>query len=58
MKTNAARILDQLPEQVFKTLVARGERNGVILAVIPGSSELDLKRLANDSQSVVTPLEV
>lgn len=33
-------------EQVFKTLVARGERNGVSLAVVPGDSELDLKALA------------
>lgn len=34
------------PEQVFKTLVARGERNGVCMAVIPGDAELDLKALA------------
>jgi Cys-tRNA(Pro)/Cys-tRNA(Cys) deacylase len=34
------------PEQVFKTLVARGERNGVCMAVIPGDQELDLKALA------------
>ena len=34
------------PEQVFKTLVARGDRNGICLAVIPGDSELDLKALA------------
>ncbi|MFN7924241.1 MAG: Cys-tRNA(Pro) deacylase [Bryobacteraceae bacterium] len=34
------------PEQVFKTLVARGDRNGVCLAVIPGNSLLDLKALA------------
>ena len=74
MKTNAARILDQLgisyelreysvdaedltaetvaakiglpPEQVFKTLVVRGARSGVCLAVIPGDCELDLKALA------------
>jgi Cys-tRNA(Pro)/Cys-tRNA(Cys) deacylase len=32
--------------QVFKTLVARGDRNGVCLAVIPGNSQLDLKALA------------
>ena len=36
-------------EQVFKTLVARGDRNGVCLAVIPGNSELDLKSLAEAS---------
>jgi Cys-tRNA(Pro)/Cys-tRNA(Cys) deacylase len=34
------------PEQVFKTLVARGERTGVMLAVVPGDSALDLKALA------------
>ena len=33
-------------EQTFKTLVARGDRNGVCLAVIPGSAALDLKQLA------------
>jgi Cys-tRNA(Pro)/Cys-tRNA(Cys) deacylase len=33
-------------EQVFKTLVARGDRHGVCLAVVPGDSELDLKALA------------
>src|SRR4029077_20082190 len=34
------------PEQVFKTLVARGDRNGVCIAVIPGDQELNLKALA------------
>jgi Cys-tRNA(Pro)/Cys-tRNA(Cys) deacylase len=34
------------PEQVFKTLVARGERNGIAMAVIPGDQELNLKALA------------
>ena len=33
-------------EQVFKTLVARGDRNGVCFAVIPGNTELNLKALA------------
>ena len=32
--------------QVFKTLVARGDKTGVLLACIPGSAELDLKALA------------
>lgn len=36
-------------EQVFKTLVARGDRNGICMAVIPGNAELDLKALANAS---------
>lgn len=34
------------PEQVFKTLLARGDRNGPCFAVIPGNAELDLKALA------------
>jgi Cys-tRNA(Pro)/Cys-tRNA(Cys) deacylase len=33
-------------EQVFKTLVARGDRTGVLLAVVPGNADLDLKALA------------
>jgi Cys-tRNA(Pro)/Cys-tRNA(Cys) deacylase len=33
-------------EQVFKTLVARGDRTGVLLAVVPGDAALDLKALA------------
>jgi len=33
-------------EQVFKTLVARGDRNGVCMAVVPGDQELNLKALA------------
>ena len=37
------------PEQVFKTLVLRGDRTGVLLAVIPGNAELDLKALASAS---------
>ena len=34
------------PEQVFKTLVVRGDRNGICMAVLPGDAELDLKALA------------
>jgi Cys-tRNA(Pro)/Cys-tRNA(Cys) deacylase len=34
------------PQQVFKTLVANGDRNGVVMAVIPGDQELNLKALA------------
>ena len=33
-------------QQVFKTLVVRGDRNGVCLAVVPGDAELNLKALA------------
>jgi len=34
------------PEQVFKTLCARGERTGVFFAVIPANTQLDLKAAA------------
>ncbi len=39
------------PEQIFKTLVARGDRQGVCFAVIPGNAALDLKALAKLSQN-------
>ena len=34
------------PEQVFKTLVVRGDRGSIYMAVVPGDQELDLKALA------------
>lgn len=37
------------PEQVFKTLVVRGDRNGICFAVVPANTELDLKALASAS---------
>jgi Cys-tRNA(Pro)/Cys-tRNA(Cys) deacylase len=36
-------------EQVFKTLVVRGDKTGVLLACIPGGMELDLKAMAENS---------
>jgi Cys-tRNA(Pro)/Cys-tRNA(Cys) deacylase len=48
------------PEQVFKTLVARGDRQGVCLAVIPGNCELDPKALAQltgDRRVEMVPLK-
>src|SRR5579871_4860716 len=44
-ETVAAKIGRPL-EQVFKTLVARGDRHGVCFAVVPGNARLDLKALA------------
>jgi Cys-tRNA(Pro)/Cys-tRNA(Cys) deacylase len=35
--------------QTFKTLVAKGEQTGVLLACIPGDAQLDLKALARSS---------
>jgi Cys-tRNA(Pro)/Cys-tRNA(Cys) deacylase len=46
---SAPRVAEKIgmpPEQVFKTLVARGDRNGVLMASIPANTELDLKALA------------
>ena len=37
------------PEQVFKTLVARGDKTGVLLACVPAGAELDLKAIASAS---------
>lgn len=42
----AAQKIGLPPEQVFKTLVVRGDRTGIFLAVIPGNTQLDLKALA------------
>ncbi len=36
-------------EQVFKTLVVRGDRTGVMFAVVPANCELDLRALAKAS---------
>ncbi|MCY1076430.1 Cys-tRNA(Pro) deacylase [Archangium lansingense] len=47
-------------EQVFKTLVARGDRTGVLMAVVPGNGELDLKalaRLSGDRKVDTVPLK-
>lgn len=41
-----ARKIGLPPAQVFKTLVVRGDKRGVLLAVVPGDAELDLKALA------------
>jgi Cys-tRNA(Pro)/Cys-tRNA(Cys) deacylase len=43
---SVARKIGMPAEQVFKTLVARGDRQGVCLAVVPGNAMLDLKALA------------
>ncbi|MDZ4131763.1 MAG: Cys-tRNA(Pro) deacylase [Dethiobacteria bacterium] len=42
----AAELLGSPLEQVFKTLIARGDKSGIIVVSIPGGSELDLKALA------------
>lgn len=44
------------PERIFKTLVARGDKTGVMLACVPGDSELDLKALASASGNKKTEM--
>lgn len=43
---NVAQKVGLPPEQVFKTLVVRGDKTGVLMACVPGSSEINLKALA------------
>ena len=48
------------PEQVFKTLVVRGDKHSVCLAVVPGNWELDLKALARatgDKKADTVPMK-
>ena len=47
-------------EQVFKTLVARGDRHGVCLAVAPSNTQVDekaLARLTGDRKIELVPLK-
>jgi Cys-tRNA(Pro)/Cys-tRNA(Cys) deacylase len=47
-------------EQVFKTLVVRGDHHGVCLAVLPANAELDpraLARLTGDRKAELVPLK-
>jgi Cys-tRNA(Pro)/Cys-tRNA(Cys) deacylase len=46
---SVARKLNLPLEQVFKTLVARGDKTGVLMACIPGIAELELKAMATVS---------
>ncbi len=43
---HAAKAIGKPPEEVFKTLVARGERTGINVFCIPVCCELDLKKAA------------
>lgn len=44
--THVAEQLGEDIEQVFKTLVLRGDKNGLLVCVIPGDKEVDLKKAA------------
>ena len=43
---NVARKLGQDVEQVFKTLILRGDKTGIFVVLIPGNAELNLKKTA------------
>jgi len=43
---SVARKVGMAPAEVFKTLVARGDKTGVMMACVPADAELDLKKLA------------
>ena len=48
------------PEQVFKTLVVRGDRGGVYLSVVPANCDLDgkaLAKLSGDRRVDLVPLK-
>ena len=59
---HAAEAVGLPPEQVFKTLVARGAKNGILVFCIPVCCELDLKKAAkaagDKSISMVTVKEL
>lgn len=58
----AAEKLGVPPEEVWKTLVAKGDRSGPLAAVIPTGSRLSLKKLArasgNRTVAMVSPEEM
>lgn len=47
--THVAEQLGEPIEQVFKTLVLKGDRNGFLVCVVPGHGEVDLKKAARAS---------
>lgn len=46
---HVAASLGENVEQVFKTLVLRGDKNGLFVCIIPGAEEVDLKKAAKVS---------
>lgn len=48
---HAAKEINMPSEQVFKTLVTKGDKTGNVVFIIPVSQELDLKKAAKASQN-------
>lgn len=53
---HAAKAVGLPASQIFKTLCVRGDKTGIIFAVIPGDGELNLKALAKASGNKKTEL--
>lgn len=52
--------IGQSVEKVFKTLVLTGDKTGVLIAIIPGAREVDLKNLAlvsGNKKCMMVPLK-
>jgi len=47
--TTLAEKIGEKIEQIFKTLVLRGDKTGVFICVIPGNAEVELKKAAKIS---------
>ncbi len=57
---HAAQKLGISPEQLFKTLVTRGDRTGVLIACVPSNADLNMKALAalsGDKRVEMVPLQ-
>lgn len=52
--------INQDVDCVFKTLVLKGDRSGIIVCIIPGSEELDLKkvcRVSDNKSAAMIPMK-
>lgn len=57
---NVAAKIGKSIDQVFKTLVLKGDKTGIIVACIPGDAELNLKEIASVSgnkKAAMVPLK-
>lgn len=58
--THVANLLGLPPEQVFKTLVLKGEKVGYFVCCVPVNAEVDLKkaaRAAGDKKAAMIPMK-
>ena len=53
---HVAQSLGEPIERVFKTLVLHGDKNGYLVCVVPGNTEVDLKALAKASGNKKTEM--